>query len=442
MFKNLLNGLRFPVVEGVLAAAMIVVGYSDNQGENPSITAKLLIGLICVVVVAYGFLSPLAPIYFWAFTAPLYPASFSSMFLICGTSFTLLYARKKNLWCWNFSVAGLLFCLWGIASLYWAENIDFGREGFFNVTLPGIILSVIISGIREQNFRRNLAHILIIAVSVGCIKTFISWRTGDSLYDKAGRFESFLQPDIFSSWCLFAGLSLLSLLVKRAKLSSPTQILGVLLLLYIVTGIVLCGYRSTILAMGAASSVLLILSNRKWFALLMLLALGCGIIMISSNWGVFDIVGQRFDTMSEDRGSGRLDLWNAGLKVFVENPIIGVGWDNFKISIEKDYGEQMLPHNLYIQTFVELGLIGGVLSLAWTVILIRKAWQSPDRNWIFPILLGFLLQGLFLGQFFYMYFWLVLGCAENSSITQRVDLARPRQYGKQKANLLSNGHKA
>src|SRR5699024_7296327 len=65
----------------------------------------------------------------------------------------------------------------------------------------------------------------------------------------------------------------------------------------------------------------------------------------------------------EDVTSGRTILYEKALNLFYENPILGIGWKEFK---QLTYGllsstSGSHPHNIYIQLLVELGIIGFLL---------------------------------------------------------------------------------
>ena len=431
---NSLSSLwRLPLVEVGLGGAMVIAAYFGRQGTTVTASTKELMGLFCALVIAYGIKSPFAPIYCWAFITPIYPAFGFSIALIGGAVFTIVCSAKKRLWRWNFSGFGMVFCFWGIVSLSWGDKLDLSQTGFFATTLPGMFLAVIVAGIRDSHFRRNLAVILILSISIGCCETIHSWFSGISFTDYAedmeylasGRCPSFIQPDTFSSWCLFGGLSMLAFLIDKIKFPSAAWIGGALVLLLIMVGIVLSGYRSTILAIALSSAVMLLLTGRKKTAFFAISLATLAILLGSFNLGLFDLVGKRFETIQEDGGSGRLEIWHGAAQIFINHPIVGIGWDNFHFAIEEYFGQQMLPHNLYLQSFVELGFIGGVLNIIWIIHFCKKAWNAADRVWIIPILVAYLFQGFFLGQNFYLYFWLAIGCAENSSLHAHKMLRRP-----------------
>jgi hypothetical protein len=129
---------------------------------------------------------------------------------------------------------------------------------------------------------------------------------------------------------------------------------------------------------------------------------------------IFDPVLSRFQTINEDRGSERLEVWEGALRMFEESPWLGVGSDNFKFGVKRFYGEEILPHSIYVATLVELGMVGFVLLLWWLYTLLKKTWFSEDRVWVFPLLVVHLFQAAFLHQFYFSCFWLVLGLAEGA----------------------------
>src|SRR5699024_9584960 len=76
----------------------------------------------------------------------------------------------------------------------------------------------------------------------------------------------------------------------------------------------------------------------------------------------------------EDISSGRLILYEKALKLFYENPILGIGWREFK---ELTYGlltssSGSHPHNIYLQLITELGLIGFILFIVPVIYMYIK----------------------------------------------------------------------
>jgi O-antigen ligase len=80
----------------------------------------------------------------------------------------------------------------------------------------------------------------------------------------------------------------------------------------------------------------------------------------------------------------RWKYWVASVGIFVTHPLIGIGWDNFGFyylahRLPEASEEIKDPHNFLVRIFVELGIVGGILSILW---LLRLAWETtlPAKN--------------------------------------------------------------
>lgn len=78
---------------------------------------------------------------------------------------------------------------------------------------------------------------------------------------------------------------------------------------------------------------------------------------------ITNIAEERFDNVSSDGGSGRIDLWNKSLNTFKDNPTFGIG-ANSSLSYNTDYGDSAhYIHNSYLEILSELGLIGALCAI-------------------------------------------------------------------------------
>jgi O-antigen ligase/tetratricopeptide (TPR) repeat protein len=74
----------------------------------------------------------------------------------------------------------------------------------------------------------------------------------------------------------------------------------------------------------------------------------------------------------------RWRYWVAACSLFKQHALTGVGWGNFgnhyvSTRLAAAAEEVRDPHNFLVRTFVELGVIGGVIAIAW---LGRAAWEA------------------------------------------------------------------
>lgn len=235
---------------------------------------------------------------------------------------------------------------------------------------------------------------------------------------------------------LIAGVPLAAYWLLQSRLFILKALFaGAIVLL--VLGIVLTGSRGGFVT-------LLFISLLIYMKKPTLLATTAGIVLVSillafapqSYW-------TRMETLvsgQELKGSGSLqhrgELQRKGLAIFLAHPLLGVGPDNFgeaffgtgrsgKISIvspgdrnDKDHG--LVAHNMYLEFFVENGIVGGLLLIAIFYKALRNLMKYDRRgnrelgyfgigNALALALLGMLFSGLFLSQGKNSVLWFLIG---------------------------------
>jgi O-antigen ligase len=123
----------------------------------------------------------------------------------------------------------------------------------------------------------------------------------------------------------------------------------------------------------------------------------------------------------EKSAVSRLSLWQTGVKGIKESPIFGLGlkgfatkWDNLNTdpNLEEKHN---LPHNLFLNLWVETGLLG-ILSFLGIIItslyIGLKEKTDPYKLGIVLFLTAFLVQGQIDNPYFKndlaLVFWLIL----------------------------------
>lgn len=82
----------------------------------------------------------------------------------------------------------------------------------------------------------------------------------------------------------------------------------------------------------------------------------------------------------------RLTYWNVAARIFAANPLLGVGLGNFHVAYPQyqylGAGDVREAHNAFLQPFVETGVAGGLLFLAFMAVLavcaVRRVVRAPD----------------------------------------------------------------
>ena len=90
---------------------------------------------------------------------------------------------------------------------------------------------------------------------------------------------------------------------------------------------------------------------------------------------------QLFSTTSQVRSfEGRSDIWRASFKMFLDNPIVGVGSNNFGLQYitykEPDAAVVRRPFNIGLQLLAEKGIIGFTAYLTLFIAVIRRCFSS------------------------------------------------------------------
>ena len=130
---------------------------------------------------------------------------------------------------------------------------------------------------------------------------------------------------------------------------------------------------------------------------------------------------------SAGTGEDRLYMWKFGWKMFLDNPVIGVGQDNFPVRFADYEGDERLygrtrmwraAHSVYFTLLPELGLVGALIffrMLYWirrdVATIRRSSTIVPYGNAIEASLIGFLVSGIFISTLYYPNFWVTMGFA-------------------------------
>lgn len=168
--------------------------------------------------------------------------------------------------------------------------------------------------------------------------------------------------------------------------------------------LVLTSSRGSMLAVAAAGSVMLLLAvivaTPAKRVMVMTATVGGGlIVLLAAGSYILDDVLKVSDPQRGlgSGGTGRVDAWLETIKLFVDNPFLGVGYRQH----ERMITAASSAHNAYLATAAETGLIGLVAYLALivgaTVLLARRILKGPARAVDFAAL-GFMISFLVAGM--------------------------------------------
>lgn len=163
--------------------------------------------------------------------------------------------------------------------------------------------------------------------------------------------------------------------------------------------------------LGAATGLAAIAVLRSWKLCVLLMLIGLAAAAVAR------IDSARYLSLENDIRAGQ---WKAASLCFLERPLFGLGFRNFEIysaELKERYGfkkdlirERGKPprhdyfqghaHNNYLEAFASTGVFGGLSFLLFCWFWLRESLRNPYRLVLAPLVVAFLVSGLFENTFF------------------------------------------
>lgn len=257
------------------------------------------------------------------------------------------------------------------------------------------------------------------------------------------------EPNLWGQ-VLVSSLPFLLYHIKLEKRATRKMYIG-LALVTILLAMIYTGSRGAIVAFAAIIPLLAIDMKIKPLNLLI------GFVLFLSLLSILpDSYSQRFQSLNvffqpkneeaiqDESIIGRQAVMKAGIAMFMNNPVLGVGFGNFGLrywdyatelglesnALQIDYGpNSRFPHSLYVEIISETGLVGLLTFMLFFFTMfsemfrIRKTFnayaiQTDWQDWITALsmsILTFLISGMFLHGIFFRYIWILIGLAMAAS---------------------------
>lgn len=323
-------------------------------------------------------------------------------------------------------------------SMLFSEHVDLAWNGYVDLLKWGITY-FLISRTLVSTWRLKVSIFIMLLLNLklaqAAIRYFYNTR---SFYDEVAAVREGARAGstgFFSNSADF-GLAMcvvwpIAFMLLFAKMKGLWRILLIACSVVFLVAIIICGSRGALVGGVCIVIVGVIATGKKRAALVMALLMLPGILYLLPGASK-----ERFRSAWELEGDvtaqSRLTFWKAGLRMFAEDPILGVGIKNFPITRLKrhaDMGETTrawVPHSLYIEVLSELGLAGTLPGMSLFVLLFiinsrtRKHLLTlgPDQRTSFEYCLswglvlgtvGYMTAGAFIAVFYYPHLWVLLG---------------------------------
>jgi O-antigen ligase len=274
----------------------------------------------------------------------------------------------------------------------------------------------------------------VIAVLQQLTKTYDStwWGFAGVLADReAMRSAGPLNPNPFGQ--VLAAAAVLSFYLARIGRRPAARSLGWSLAVLCAAGVVYTQSRAALITLLFAA--LLIAGLRgvrlRVLALAFCAAVALGLLALPDTLqqrvgALGDVVGESAASYEDTALRGRASENLAGLEMWRDHPLLGVGPDNFELQYQRYSAEIGLDprpkarsaHNLYLESLAETGLIGAVAFAAVLALALAGGWRARSRlsgdgallgEGVFVALCAFLLCALTLSSAYARYQWIFVG---------------------------------
>lgn len=323
-----------------------------------------------------------------------------------------------------------LFLIMGTASLF---GID--REASLVTLLlysRCFVLALLIAGcLKDEKDLKIITAYCLVGVTIGALAELYQYKTGrftiQNVYED--RSASLREDPNDTAMILITGIPLALYWFARTSRIVVKGLMAVLVLM-LMFGMVLTASRGGFVAL-AAVTLIMFLRKPSFKSTLLGIFLVAGLLAVAphSYWDRMTTLVTGHEPHGERSLSSRVTLLKAGLITLADHPLLGVGPGNFgeafaqrttKLTHLRSAGPYPVAHNMYLQFFVENGLIGGAWFLAvfvWAAFSLlrydREAGVQPGNLplgfAIAAALGGMLLAGLFLSQGLNSVLWFMTG---------------------------------
>jgi O-antigen ligase len=320
-------------------------------------------------------------------------------------------------------VHGLMlgFVTWAALSFYWTIEQDntVSRAGTF---IQLLFLSWLIWELVQSNARATaLIQAYVFGATVLAVSTLFNFAIGkqaadlaaeegnslkyhDSRYSMAGVNEN----DLGLMLALSLPMTLYLLSRRKNPLLVPLYWVHIGLSL---TALFLAGSRGGLISAGVGMIMFPLImfrlprSQRIAFVAVCAAGLIAGLVLVPEE--VWDRIANVGTDVTEGTLTHRTVIWSAGLEVFRDHPIVGVGAGAYGPAIVQAVDIGYVAHNTFLSVLVELGVIGFMLWLAligclfygasearyderclWTVVLLTwvigvnaLTWEYQKTTW-------------------------------------------------------------
>ena len=307
------------------------------------------------------------------------------------TSFLNLKNLKYSIT--SFIILVMMYIGWGCLSFFWAID-EINTLGFYMFLIPTIIMVILLEwGINEERY----VYWLLGGYCIGSlILTVTVFLYSKSIYSEA-RYGDQMRVSVFNQdqneLAFLLNMGVVFFLFLANTLPWTRKKLFYLPILAVVPAVLMTGSRTGFIVLLLIGFVYFVTYGKKNLSALFIIIPAA--ILLACFLVPEDIFNRLFETkqqIQDGNFTGRGYIWKSAFQSFAEEGayLQGSGWGNFSELTSKHTGLHNAPHNSYIGTLVELGIIGLFIFLTLLFYIIKKnILLCRLLNSYYPILLIF-----------------------------------------------------
>jgi O-antigen ligase len=430
------NNPAFWLFVSFFSSAFILLLWATNDRTIRNV-AFFLLGTVFMVVILRFPLIGIALIVASTPIVELLPqVSFISSALIPLGGVTLfaliIYDRHRETTKWSISsleIFAVLYILWVFFS---NPNASFyGNDRSWILTFTQLLL---LMWMARRFVRSEQDHQLIMVIVVLCIvlSALVAIQEAGLEIGLAERATGLSEGANTAARYFVYGIILLSYLQSRLYEQPIKRFLTLAGIVLLILASITTGSRSGFLLLGLSFFFLtqrFLVGRQRSITFWLTLGMGFFWVLTQASGTILDPVRILDAILSgSDTVGARYDFWRAGLAMWLDHPITGIGigrFRNYLLAYWQSYRPIIAwtPHNTYVQVLSETGVIGFIIFIALlsTVFInFRSSIKTLPKNlsdiqWTWSIVLIILLVGsMTKTDLLDKFFWFLMGISVNT----------------------------
>jgi len=315
--------------------------------------------------------------------------------LIAGVRW-VVRGRMRRLTSLHYAMA--VFVMWSGLSLVWSAARDMTLSRLGSYVQLFVLVWLIWELAPDETRWTALLRAYSLGAGVSSINTIrnLLGANPDAIvgpnFIQDGRYapQGFDQNELALMLALSVPITLYLISRRQSKL---LEVICWIQLVLCATAILLTGSRAGMICLILASTMLLfaIPYFPNWKRSACVVAVSCAILLAAI--AVPATTWHRLLTLGTEVSEGTLNhrtlIWAAGLHVFRDHPLLGVGAGAFGPSVLSLLDIDYIAHNSFLSVLVELGIVGALIFLSLLVGMAYVALRmQPPQRWLWIIMLA------------------------------------------------------